>query len=180
MSKISIRFYKDHKVRAVWDEANNQWWFSVLDIVGAINGQDDHEKNRNYWKYLKAKLKREKQNEVVSVTTQLRLVAPDGKKRLTDVIQQKGVESLAKAIPNNQATAFLDWFTYSDNTIDGRSKKKAYTFIESNLVADKDVGTVKALQQIHAYLFGVRGFESPILNIQSVIILSRIYSCFFH
>ena len=154
MSKISIRFYKDHKVRAVWDEANNQWWFSVLDIVGAINGQDDHEKNRNYWKYLKAKFKQEKQNEVVSVTTQLRLVAPDGKKRLTDVIQQKGVESLAKAIPNNQATAFLDWFTYSDNTIDGRSKKKAYTFIESNLVADKDVGTVKALQQIHAYLFG--------------------------
>ena len=54
MSKISIRFYKDHKVRAVWDEANNQWWFSVLDIVGAINQQDDHEKNRNYWKYLKA------------------------------------------------------------------------------------------------------------------------------
>lgn len=154
MSKISIRFYKDHKVRAVWDEANNQWWFSELDIVGAINGQDDHEKNRNYWKYLKAKFKQEKRNEVVSVTTQLRLVAPDGKKRLTDVIQQKGVESLAKAIPNNQATAFLDWFTYSDNTIDGRSKKKAYTFIESNLVADKDVGTVKALQQIHAYLFG--------------------------
>ncbi len=125
----------------------------MLDIVGAINEQDDHEKNRNYWKYLKAKLRKE-QNEVVSATTQLKLVAPDGKKRLTDVIQQKGVESLAKTIPNNQAMAFLDWFTYSDNTIDGRSKKKAYTFIESNLVADKDVETVKALQQIHAYIFG--------------------------
>ena len=68
MSKISIRFYKDHKVRAVWDDNNNQWWFSVLDIVGAINGQDDHEKNRNYWKYLKAKLLRAK-SEVVSATT---------------------------------------------------------------------------------------------------------------
>lgn len=154
MSKISIRFYKDHKVRAVWDKDKNQWWFSVLDIVGAINGQDNHEKNRNYWKYLKAKLKREEHNEVVSATTQLRLVAPDGKNRLTDVIPQKGVELLAKAIPNNQAIAFLDWFTYSDNTIDGRSKKKAYTFIESNIVAEKDVGTVKALQQIHAYIFG--------------------------
>lgn len=91
-----INTFLDHKVRAVWDEANNQWWFSVLDIVGAINGQDDHEKNRNYWKYLKAKLKREKQNEVVSVTTQLRLVAPDGKKRLTVVIQQKGWNCLQK------------------------------------------------------------------------------------
>ena len=59
MNKISIRFYKDHKVRAVWDEGHNHWWFSVLDIVGAINEQDDHEKNRNYWKYLKAKLKKE-------------------------------------------------------------------------------------------------------------------------
>ena len=58
---------------------NKQWWFSVLDIVGAINGQDDHEKNRNYWKYLKAKLKKE-QCEVVSATTQLKLTASDGKK----------------------------------------------------------------------------------------------------
>ena len=153
MSKISIRFYKDYKVRAVWDEDHNQWWFSLLDIVGAVNEQDDHEKNRNYWKYLKAKLRKE-QNQVVSDTTQLKLTASDGKKYKTDVISQAGVEELAKAIPNNQATAFLSWFTYSDNSIDGKSRKKAYTLWESNLVADKDVGTVKALQQIHAYLFG--------------------------
>ena len=153
MSKISIRFYKDHKVRAVWDEENNHWWFSVLDIVGAINEQDDHEKNRNYWKYLKAKLRKE-QSEVVSDTTQLKLTASDGKKYNTDVISLAGVEKLAKSIRNQQAMAFLDWFKYSENSIDGRSKKKAYTLIEGNLVADKDVGTVKALQQIHAYIFG--------------------------
>ena len=153
MNKISIRFYKDHKVRAVWDEEHSKWWFSVLDIVGAINEQEDHEKNRNYWKYLKAKLKKE-QNELVSGTNQLKLVASDGKRYKTDVISQVDVETLAKAIPNNQATTFLDWFTYSDNSIDGRSRKKAYTFIESNLVDEEDVGTVKALQQIHAYLFG--------------------------
>ena len=153
MSKISIRFYKDYKVRAVWDEEYNHWWFSVLDIVGAINDQEDYQKNRNYWKYLKTKLKKEG-SEVVSGTNQLKLLAPDEKKRLTDVLDAKGVEQLAKAIRNPQAMAFLDWFKYSENTIDGRSKKKAYTLIESNLVADKDVGTVKALQQIHAYIFG--------------------------
>ena len=153
MSKISIRFYKDRQVRAVWDEDQNQWWFSVLDIVGAVNEQDDHEKNRNYWKYLKAKLRKE-QNGVVSDTTQLKLTASDGKKYKTDVICQAGVEELVKAIPNRQAMTFLDWFKYSENTIDGQSRKKAYTLWESNLVADKDVGTVKALQQIHAYLFG--------------------------
>ena len=153
MSKISIRFYKNHVVRAVWDEALNQWWFSVLDVIGAVNEQDDHAKNRNYWKYLKAKLKKE-QNELVSATTQLKLTAADGKKYNTDVISLAGVEQLAKTIPNSQAMAFLDWFKYSENTIDGQSRKKAYTLWESNLVADKDVGKVKALQQIHAYLFG--------------------------
>ena len=107
MSKISIRFYKDHKVRAVWDEENNQWWFSVLDIVGAINGQDDHEKNRNYWKYLKAKLKREGRNEVVSDTTQLKLIAPDGKKRFTDVIPQGGVNCLQRLFLTIKLQPFL-------------------------------------------------------------------------
>lgn len=152
-NKVSIRFYKDHKVRAMWDEENNAWWFSVLDIVGAINGQDDHAKNRNYWKYLKAKLRKE-QNELVSATTQLKLTAADGKKYNTDVISQADVSKLAKAIQNSQATDFLDWFTYSDNSIDGQSRKKAYTLWESNLVQSKDVGKVKSLQQIHAYLFG--------------------------
>ena len=78
MTKISIRFYNDHEVRALWDEDNSKWWFSVLDIIGAINNQDDYQKNRNYWKYLKTKLKKEG-NELVSLTNQLKLVAPDGK-----------------------------------------------------------------------------------------------------
>ena len=104
MSKISIRFYKEHKVRAVWDEDHNHWWFSVLDIVGAINQQDDHEKNRNYWKYLKAKLRKE-QSEVVSDTTQLKLTAADGKKYNTDVISQAGEPPI---IINYTSTTFGD------------------------------------------------------------------------
>lgn len=97
MSKVSIRFYKDHKVRALWDEEQNHWWFSVLDIVGAINEQDDHAKNRNYWKYLKTK---KENSELVSHTTQLKLTAVDGEKYNTDVISQAGVDKLAKAIRN--------------------------------------------------------------------------------
>ncbi len=152
-NKISIRFYKDHKVRAVWDEVRNQWWFSVLDIVGAINLQEDHEKNRNYWKYLKAKLKKE-QSEVVSDTTQLKLTAADGKKYNTDVISQADVDKLAKTVRNQQDMDFLDWFTYSDNTIDGQSKKKAYTLAESGILDSMKPGTIECLQQIHTYPFG--------------------------
>ena len=151
--KISIRFYKDRKVRAVWSEEQNKWFFSVLDIIGAINEQDDYQKNRNYWKYLKAKLRKE-QSEVVSATTQLRLMAADGKRYLSDAIDQVGVELLAKSIHNSKAMEFLDWFTFSDNSIDGQSRKKAYTFWESNVIADEEIGTVKALQKIHAYIFG--------------------------
>ena len=72
--KISIRFYKDREVRAVWDEEQNKWWFSVLDIISVVNGQDDYAKTRNYWKYLKTKLKKEG-NELVSATNQLKLQA---------------------------------------------------------------------------------------------------------
>ena len=151
--KVSIRFYKDSKVRGVWDDEQNKWFFSVLDIIGAINEQEDYQKNRNYWKYLKAKLKKE-QSELVSATTQLKLLAPDGKRRLADAVDHEGVIKLAKSVPNNKAMAFLDWFTYSDNSIDGQSRKKAYTFWESNIIADEEIGTVKALQKIHAYIFG--------------------------
>ena len=159
---LSIRFYKDYKVRAIWDEEHSKWWFSVLDIVGAINEQDVYQKNRNYWKYLKAKLKKEN-NELVSATTQLKLIASDGKKYNTDVIDQKSVTLLAQAVPNNKAIAFLDWFTYSDNSIDGRSKKKAYTIIDSGLLDSMEPGTVKCLQQIHAYLFcGLYDFAGQI------------------
>ena len=81
MSKISIRFYNDHEVRAIWDEELSKWWFSVVDIVGAINNEADYQKSRNYWKYLKTKLKQEG-NELVSTTNQLKMTAPDGKKGL--------------------------------------------------------------------------------------------------
>ena len=153
MTQISIRFYNDHEVRALWDEDNSKWWFSVLDIIGAINNQDDYQKNRNYWKYLKTKFKKEG-NELVSLTNQLKLVAPDGKRRLTDVMDSDGVILLAKNIPNNKVNNFLDWFLYSDNTIDGQSRKKAYTLFESGLLGTLEPGSIKCLQQIHAYLFG--------------------------
>lgn len=151
--KISIRFFNDREVRAVWDDKHAKWWFSVLDIVGVLNEETDYTKVRNYWKYLKAKLKKEN-NQLVSATTQLKLTAADGKKYQTDTLDSNGVIALAKQFPNNRAMPFLDWFLYSDTSIDGQSKKKAYTLFESNLINEFEIGTTKGLQQIHAYLFG--------------------------
>ena len=61
---------------------------------------------------------------------------------------------MVKAIPSKRSTDFLDWFTYSDNTIDGRSSKKAYSLFESGMLNSLEPGSIKCLQQIHAYLFG--------------------------
>ena len=72
--KISIRFFNDREVRALWDDEQSKWWFSVLDIVGVLNDESDYTKIRNYWKYLKAKLKKEN-SQLVSATTQLKLTA---------------------------------------------------------------------------------------------------------
>ena len=152
-SKKSIRFYKDHKVRAVWDEEHSKWWFSATDIVRAINDEEDYVKAGNYWRWLKRKLK-VNGIQFVSGTHKLKLTAEDGKNYTSDILDAEEVNIVAKNIPNNRAAAFLDWFTYSDNTIDGQSKKKAYSLFESGILDDMEPGTVKALQQIHAYLFG--------------------------
>ncbi len=151
--KISIRFFNDREVRAVWDDKNAKWWFSVLDIVAVLTDQDDYTKTRNYWKYLKAKLKKEN-NELVSATTQLKLTAADGKKYNSDMLDYDGIIALGKTFPGTKANRFIEWFTYSPESIDGKSKTKAYAMFESSFIDSIEVGTAKGLQQIHAYLFG--------------------------
>ena len=153
MSKKSIRFFNDREVRAVWDEEHSKWWFSATDIVRAINDEDDYVKAGNYWRWLKKKLTGDG-IQLVSVTHDFKFEAPDGKQRFADALDAACVQTLAKHYPNNRASAFLDWFTYSDNTIDGQSQKKAYTLFECGLLDSLKPGTIKALQQIHAYLFG--------------------------
>lgn len=152
-TKKSIRFFNDREVRAVWDDERNCWWFSAIDIVRAINDEEDYVKASNYWRWLKRKLSGAG-IQVVSATHDFKFEAPDGKMRKADVLDSAGVNLLVKYYPNNRAMTFLDWFTYSDNTIDGQSRKKAYQLYESGLMSSMEPGTLKCLQQIHAYIFG--------------------------
>ena len=105
------------------------------------------------WRWLKKKLNTEG-IQLVSVTHDFKFQSPDGKQRASDALDAECVQTLAKHYPNNRASAFLDWFTYSDSSIDGQSKKKAYSLFESGILDGMEPGTVKSLQQIHAYLFG--------------------------
>jgi cell filamentation protein len=152
-TKISIRFFDDREVRALWDELNAKWWFSVLDIVSVLTDQDDYAKTRNYWKYLKAKLKNEN-SQLVSATAQLKLIAADGKKYKSDMLDYDGIIALGKTFPGTKANRFMEWFTFSDESIDGKSKTKAYALFESSFINSIEIGSTNGLQQIHAYLFG--------------------------
>ena len=148
--KVSFRFYNDREIRAVWDDTAKQWLFSVADIVGAVTESSNP---RKYWTVLKMRLKKS-HPELTTVCSQLKLVASDGKRYLTDCLPQKEMLALLEAIPGKNAVPFIKWFTYSEDTIDGKSRSKAYALFESGLLASMKPGTVQCLQQIHAYLFG--------------------------
>ena len=150
MAKISIRFYNDREVRAIWDEEKSKWWFSAVDIVAAIT---DSPNPRKYWSVLKTRLKKAG-DKLTTTCSQLKLTATDGKKYATDCFIQDDIIALVKAIPSKKGADFLDWFTYNDNTIDGQSRKKAYSLFESGILNNLEPGSIKCLQQIHAYLFG--------------------------
>ncbi|MDL2262073.1 Fic family protein [Bacteroidales bacterium OttesenSCG-928-I21] len=150
MSKISIRFFDNKEVRAVWDDENFQWRFSVVDIVAILSESTDA---RNYWYVLKNRLKKYN-SEVLTKCKGLKLVAPDGKLRLTDTLDDKGIILLAKEFPSKKANKFIEWFIYGTETIDSKSKIKAYSLFESGVLQSLEPGSIKCLQQIHAYLFG--------------------------
>lgn len=153
ITKTTIRFYNNTPVRAVWNDSRNKWYFSVLDIVSAIRNEPSYEKARNYWKYLKAKLKNEN-SQLVSATTQLKLTAADGKRYMSDALDAEGIMLLAAEFPSKIGYGFIEWFIHSDETIDVKSKQKAYALFEDAIFNEIEIGTTKGLLQIHSFLFG--------------------------
>lgn len=148
--KLSIRFFDDKEVRAIWDDEKSKWWFSVVDIVGVLTDSKDP---RKYWSVLKSRLK-QTNFELTTKCSQLKLKAKDGKYYLTDCLLQEDIVLLVENVPSKKSKKFIEWFTYSDETVDGKSKSKAYALFDSSLLDTIEVGTVKGLQQIHGYLFG--------------------------
>lgn len=148
--EISFRFFNDREVRAVWDEEQQQWWFAVIDIVGAVSGSKNPQ---NYWYVLKNRLKKA-ESEPLTKCKEFKLIASDGKRRLTDCLPQKDVLSLLEVIPGRNASPFIKWFLYSEDTVDSQSRNKAYALFESGMLENMVPGTTQCLQQIHAYLFG--------------------------
>ncbi len=103
MEKIQI--FKDKKIRTHWDAELGEWYFSVVDVVGALTDSPDP---RNYWKVLKHRLK-EEGNETVTNCNRLKMLAPDGKMRLTDIADTKQILRIIQSIPSPKAEPFKQW-----------------------------------------------------------------------
>lgn len=103
-----IQLFEQKKVRTVWDEEQEKWYFSIIDVVGVLTDQPDYQASRNYWKVLKFRLIKEG-NQTVTDCNQLKMQAPDGKMRLTDVGDTEQLFRLIQSIPSPKAEPFKQW-----------------------------------------------------------------------
>ena len=145
MIKHSIRYFNNKPVRAVWDNDNCLWWYSAVDFISILVEPNSP---RRYWNNVKVR-----NPELSPFCEQLKLYADDGKKYLSDVINEEGVRLLLTIIPSKYKKAIQDWIKGLLDPIDEQSKKKAYEFYKTELLEEDEIGKTVALQKIHAYLF---------------------------
>ncbi len=103
-----IKLFEDKKIRTLWNEGEEQWYFSIIDIIAILTEQDNYQGARNYWKVLKHRLTKEG-NETVTNCNQLKIEAEDGKMRLTDVATTEQLLRLIQSIPSKKAEPFKLW-----------------------------------------------------------------------
>ena len=107
--KHKIQLFEDKKVRTVWDDQEEKWYFSIVDVCGVLTEQLDYDHAKNYWKVLKHRLIKEG-NESVTNCNQLKLVSPkDGKRYNTDVADFKQLFRVIQSIPSRKAEPFKEW-----------------------------------------------------------------------
>ncbi len=156
-TKTSIRFFNDKPVRARWDDESLSWWYVSTDIIDSLEISSN---SRKYWNTFKSR-----HPELSSFCRQLKITANDGKSYKSDCLNHQGANTLLLLLPTNNRLAFPNWINGMTDPIDEQSKKKAYELYENSILENTEVGTIKGLQQIHAYLFeGLYKFAGKIRN----------------
>ncbi len=108
MKQNEIKVFEDKQVRSVWDAEQEKWYISIIDVIAVLTDQNNYQGARNYWKVLKHRLLKEG-NETVTNCNQLKMPAPDGKMRLTDVADTEQLFRLVQSIPSPKAEPFKQW-----------------------------------------------------------------------
>ncbi len=104
----AVKIFEEKKVRAVWDDEQEKWYFSVVDVVRVLTEQSDLEHSRNYWKVLKHRLAKEG-NQTVTDCNRLKLLSRDGRLRFTDVADTEQLFRLIQSTPSPKAEPFKLW-----------------------------------------------------------------------
>ena len=105
--KEAIQLFQERKVRTIWDDEKEKWYFSIVDVVSVLM-DSDYQAARKYWKVLKGRLAKEG-NETVTNCYQLKMKASDGKMRLTDVADTEQLFRIIQSIPSPKAEPFKQW-----------------------------------------------------------------------
>lgn len=108
-SNDKIQLFEDKRIRTAWDEEKEEWFFSVVDVVGVLTDQPDARGASNYWAKLKQRLNGEGANELLTNCQQLKMTATDGKRRLTDVATTEQLLRIIQSIPSPKAEPFKVW-----------------------------------------------------------------------
>ena len=106
--KQAIQLFEERKVRTAWDDQEEKWYFSIVDVCGVLTDSKDALTARKYWNKLKQRLK-EEGNETVTKCHQLKMKAADGKMRLTDVADTEQLFRIIQSIPSPKAEPFKQW-----------------------------------------------------------------------
>ena len=109
--KQSLQIFEDRKIRTVWDDEQEKWYFSIIDTIEVLTDSKDYTTARKYWNKLKQRLK-EEGNETVTNCHQFKMRALDGKMRLTDVADTEQLFRLIQSIPSPKAEPFKQWMAH--------------------------------------------------------------------
>lgn len=104
-----IQLFEDKRIRTAWDEEKEEWYFSIVDVVGVLTDQPDARHASTYWAVLKKRLNEEGANELLTDCKQFKMTATDGKKRLTDVADTEQLLRIIQSIPSPKAEPFKMW-----------------------------------------------------------------------
>ena len=103
-----LQMFEDRPIRTAWDEAQEEWYFSIVDVVTVLTESGDYNTGRKYWNKLKQRLKAEG-SELVTNCHQLKMKATDGKRRLTDVANTEQLLRIIQSVPSKKAEPFKMW-----------------------------------------------------------------------
>ena len=129
----NFQLFEDQPIRTAWNEEEEEWYFSVVDVVGVLTDQPDVRRAAKYWSVLKTRLKAEG-SELPTNCSQLKLKAADGKRRLTDVANTEQLLRIIQSIPSKKAEPFKLWLAQV-------GRERIEETLDPELIADRLVST---------------------------------------